>query len=291
VSAARPFAPLSAYVLHSYAWSESSLILDLYTRDQGRLVVVAKGAKRPYSQMRAVLLPFQRLNVQLARSKTVAANALGSGPDVSDVVNLRSAEWDGAWHAHVRRAGVLTGDALFSGFYLNELLLKTLPRTEAHPEVFDAYALTLCALAHDRELNAQAALRAFELILLRGMGVLPDVSLDSLAQNAVQADADYALVPEWGVVAAQGQRPPVDAYPLREQPVLLPGRLLLAVQAALAANDAPALQQVCLAHLPTFKALLRQWLHYHLAQLGSPALRTRQLLRDAQALQPLKGSP
>jgi len=52
-----------AYLLHRYDWSESSLILDLFTREQGRVAVAAKGAKRPYSQLRAVLLPFQRLNV------------------------------------------------------------------------------------------------------------------------------------------------------------------------------------------------------------------------------------
>ena len=58
----------SAYVLHRYDWSESSLILDLFTREQGRVAVAAKGAKRPYSQLRAVLLPFQRLHVALGRA-------------------------------------------------------------------------------------------------------------------------------------------------------------------------------------------------------------------------------
>ena len=55
-----PRTPLPAYVLHRYDWSESSLILELFTREQGRVAVVAKGAKRPYSQLRPVLLPFQR---------------------------------------------------------------------------------------------------------------------------------------------------------------------------------------------------------------------------------------
>ena len=50
-------APLSAYVLHRYDWSETSVILDLFTREQGRVSVAAKGAKRPYSQLRSVLLP------------------------------------------------------------------------------------------------------------------------------------------------------------------------------------------------------------------------------------------
>src|SRR6188474_2086760 len=102
---ARPPATQAAYVLHRYDWSESSLILDLFTREQGRLAVIAKGAKRPYSQLRSVLLPFQRILVALGRApKTDAA-----GEPTSDVQNLRAAEWAGG-------AAMLTGAALFSGF-------------------------------------------------------------------------------------------------------------------------------------------------------------------------------
>src|SRR5260221_3452104 len=61
-----PRAPLTAFVLHRYDWSESSVILDLFTREQGRLAVAAKGAKKPYSNFRSVLLPFQRVHVSLS---------------------------------------------------------------------------------------------------------------------------------------------------------------------------------------------------------------------------------
>lgn len=60
-----------AYVLHQWDWSETSLVLDLFTRDLGRIAVVAKGAKRPYSQLRSVLLPFQRIAVSLTDRKSV----------------------------------------------------------------------------------------------------------------------------------------------------------------------------------------------------------------------------
>ena len=106
---------LSAYVLHRYDWSESSLILDLFTREQGRVAVAAKGAKRPHSQLRAVLLPFQRCGVSLGR--------LPVGEGASEVQTLRHAEWAGG-------PAMLTGAALFSGFYLNELLMKLLARQE-----------------------------------------------------------------------------------------------------------------------------------------------------------------
>ena len=118
--AARASATLSAYVLHHYDWSESSLILDLFTREQGRLAVVAKGAKRPYSQFRAVLLPFQRIQVGLGKppKRTETEPVDGAQPELQ---TLRSAEWVGG-HA------MLTGAPLFSGFYLNELLMRLLAR-------------------------------------------------------------------------------------------------------------------------------------------------------------------
>ena len=64
----RGAAALAAYVLHRYDWSESSLIVDLFTRELGRVVVAAKGAKRPTSQLRAVLRPFQRIQATLGRT-------------------------------------------------------------------------------------------------------------------------------------------------------------------------------------------------------------------------------
>ena len=94
-----------AYVLHQYDWSESSLILDLFTREQGRIAVVAKGAKRPYSQLRAVLLPFQRIQVTLSKPAKTTHSTEGSG---AEVVTLRAAEWAGG-------ATMPSGAALFSG--------------------------------------------------------------------------------------------------------------------------------------------------------------------------------
>ena len=78
-----------AYVLHRYDWSESSLILDAFTRHQGRVALVAKGAKRPYSQLRPVLMPFQRLTLGFGVKRS----------DDAEVWLLRQAEWAGgpAW--------------------------------------------------------------------------------------------------------------------------------------------------------------------------------------------------
>lgn len=256
--AARTPATLSAFVLHHYDWSESSLILDLFTREQGRLAVVAKGAKRPYSQLRSVLLPFQRLQASLGRPPKTE----GTGGAVSEVQTLRAAEWAGG-------SAMLTGAALFSGFYLNELLMKLVARGDPHPALFDLYAQTLPALAA-QENDAQAALRAFEMALLKAIGLLPDLSLVTVTQEVVRAEARYALQPEAGVVAARAGDAP------------MPGHVLIGLQAALEHGSLAALQQACSPALPELKTVLRGLLHYH---LGSPVLRTRQVMLDVQALE------
>ena len=253
----RTAAPLSAYVLHRYDWSETSVILDLFTREQGRVSVAAKGAKRPYSQLRSVLLPFQKINVTLGRAPKVDLN----NPQASDVQNLRSAEWAGG-------AAMLTGAALFSGFYLNELLMKLLGRHDAQPALFDAYAQTLPQLTAADDAHVQAALRAFELRMLHELGVLPDLSLSTLTLLSVQAQARYSLLPEAGVGQARGDTD-------------VAGAVLIGIEAALQHGSLPALQQACSPALPELKTMLRGLLHYH---LGSPLMRTRQVMQSLQNL-------
>ncbi len=245
-------AALAAYVLHRYDWSESSLILDLYTREQGRVAVAAKGAKRPHSQLRAVLLPFQRITVALGRP--------AEGEGASEVQTLRHAEWAGG-------GSMLTGAALFSGFHLNELLMKLLARHDPHPTLFDAYAATLPHLAGD-ESRTQAALRAFELTLLRELGLLPELDVLTATQQAVAASGRYALHPETGVVAASAD-------------AALPGAALVGLQAALTHGSLEALQQACSGVLPALRSQLRALLHYH---VGTPTLRTRRVMTDLQNL-------
>ena len=117
-----------AFVLHQWDWSETSLIVDLFTREQGRLAVVAKGAKRPYSQLRAVLLPFQRLAVTLGRPRAESVSQ-----EAADILTLRSAEYQGG-------APLLPSGLLLTGYYLNELLLKLLARQDPHERLFATIA-------------------------------------------------------------------------------------------------------------------------------------------------------
>ncbi|MDQ6628755.1 MAG: DNA repair protein RecO [Pseudomonadota bacterium] len=253
-------AALAAFVLHRYDWSESSLILDLFTREQGRIAVAAKGAKRPFSQLRSVLLPFQRIQVSLGRH--------AAGEDPRDIQNLRGAEWTGG-------ASMLTGAALFNGFYLNELLMKLVARHDPHPALFDAYALSVASLGapdRDDEAGALASLRAFELVLLKEIGLLPDLGVESTTRRPVDAAGRYRLVADAGVVLADAA---VDGS--------IGGAALLALQAALDAADLAALQDAAAHSLAELRPILRAQLHYH---LGSDALRTRQVMRDARALDP-----
>lgn len=137
------------YVLHASAWRETSLILQVFTRLYGRMVLVAKGAKRPYSALRPVLVSFQPLWL--------------SWSGAAEVRTLTRAE-----SGPVR---LLDGRALMSAWYLNELLLRLLPREDPHPYVYDAYEAALDALAQSHSLAGHAgALRRFEWLLLEHAG-------------------------------------------------------------------------------------------------------------------------
>jgi len=150
------------YMLHATAWRETSLIVQVFSRDHGSLALVAKGAKRPYSVLRPALSAFQPLLLSWS----------GGG----EVKTLTRAECAGI-HA-------LGGAGLMSAWYMNELLLRLLPREDAHPGLFDAYERALARLAAgDR---AAGALRRFEWTLLQETGYgsgEPEPDFDDPAQE------------------------------------------------------------------------------------------------------------
>jgi DNA repair protein RecO (recombination protein O) len=248
----RTAAHLSAYVLHQYNWSESSLIVDLFTRDAGRVAVAAKGAKRPTSNLRAVLMPFQR--IQVSFGKTARDDA------ASDIHNLRGAEWGGG-------APMVGGEALLSGFYLNELLMKLLARDDPHPALWDAYAATLPHLGGDEE---SAALRAFELILLAETGHLPDVGRTTSTQQPLDPARRYLLRPEAGLIDARS-----------DDDTAITGANFSALQAAVATRNLDALRAACRPVVQALRRQLRHWLAYH---LGGAPLRTREVMLELQPL-------
>lgn len=262
---------LTGFVLHQHDWSESSLVVDIFTRELGRLVVVARGAKRPYSQLRAVLLPFQRLSIGLGRNPTPLPGTedVADAP-AADIHALRQAEW-------VASHPMPSGAALFSGFYLNELLLKLLARQDPHADLFDAYAQAVALLAALPAGHEAPVLRAFEWWLLREVGLLPALGTDTLTGQPVRADQWYRLGAEMGVSLRDTAS---TAAPMAG---LVSGERLLACEAALASHRFAALVRACEDGERDLKPALRDLLHYH---LGAPRLRTRELARELQALMP-----
>jgi DNA repair protein RecO (recombination protein O) len=136
-----------AYVLHQYAYRDTSRIVEVFTGDHGRLTLFARGANGPKSTLRGLLRPFQRMLVSWS----------GKG----EACHLVTAEIDG-------RVTNLAPERLMSGFYLNELLLKLTERCDPHPEIFVSYAGCVQALC-DGEIE-EPALRRFEKRLLNDLG-------------------------------------------------------------------------------------------------------------------------
>jgi DNA repair protein RecO (recombination protein O) len=266
-----------AFVLHRYDWSESSLILEVFTRHHGRIALVAKGAKRPSSQFRPILLPLQPLHIAFSGD--------------AEVGTLKGAEWMGG-------LTMPSGDALLSGYYVNELILKLLARDDPHEQLFDAYA-QVTQLLRDPAL-VDSALRAFELIVLREIGLLPSLDAASLTLQPLQPEAAYTLMPEAGLRAVheaddygrdhgqsfrQGGSQDSRQDTHLERPSLS-AQHWLALQTAL--DDAAPLHAtrgVCAAlgaqDKAALKNQLRSLLHYH---SGGKTLRTRQMMMDVQAL-------
>lgn len=239
-----------AYVLHRHDWSESSLILEVFTRNHGRVALVAKGAKRPSSGLRPVLLPLQPLHV-----------AFGGDAEIR---TLRSAEWMGG---HV----MPTGDALLSGYHVNELVLNLLARDDPHPGLFDIYTSVVAVISSGHGEALQTALRAFELLLLREVGLLPALDAQTMTLAGLEPASRYVLVSEGGLREA-------DAHDRSS----LSGAQWLVLQGAMSVQaNFTAVLHACSPVVAELKPQLRALLNYH---CGVKTLRTRQMMIDLQSL-------
>lgn len=170
-----------AYVLHSRSFRETSLIVEAFTREYGRVAVVARGVKSARSRLRNVLQPFRPL--------------LLSWNQKSDLGTLTAAD-------QVASPPALQGQALYCGLYLNELLMRLLHRGDPHAEVFERYRQVLSELAS--EATPQPLLRVFEKHLLEAIGyaMLLDREYESGADIQPQHWYDYP--PQLGPVRGPG---------------------------------------------------------------------------------------
>ncbi|HEY3859352.1 MAG TPA: DNA repair protein RecO [Gammaproteobacteria bacterium] len=222
-----------AYLLHQRAWRETSRLLEIWSREHGRIGLVARGVRRPNSPQRSLLQPFMPL--------------LMSWSQRSELGNLGAVETSGM-------AAALRGRPLMAAFYMNELLLRLLPRQDAHPGLYDAYAVTLDALAGARP---AAALRIFETQLLSAIGYGLNLGQTSSGED-VDVETDYLYDLEDGPRLAQGRKGPG---------VPVSGRALLALQSG-ALDDADDLKAA--------KRLLAAALERH---LDGRALKTSGVMR------------
>ena len=172
-----------AFLLQAHPYRETSLVVDVFSRDFGRIGLVARGAKRPRAALRGVLVEFQPLEL----------GWFGQG----ELRTLARAEWQRAWP-------MLSGPRLLLGYYLNELLQRLLAREDAHPALFDLYADTLqkLALAPAETAHHQVLLRSFEKSLLRELGYGLTLDLDAHGEP-LDPLARYIYRPEQGLLAGE----------------------------------------------------------------------------------------
>jgi len=171
------------YVLHSYPYQETSLIVEMFTREFGRMGMVAKGAKRAHSPLRSVLMPFHALTLDWSGK--------------AELKTLRTAEWRGAFR-------LLKGRALICGFYLNELLLKLLHRDDPHDALFDTYEQALHSLLEGGD--HAVVLRCFEKRLLRELGYALILDRDAEAQRPLEPHWRYQYIIDRGPVPADSRQ-------------------------------------------------------------------------------------
>lgn len=169
------------YVLHTYPYMETSLVVEVFARRLGRVALLARGARRARSAMRGVLLSFHPLRLSWSGS--------------AELGNLRAAEWSGALQP-------LGGQGLMCGFYLNELLLRLLPREDPHEALFEAYAEALSRLSVEK--SYAEVLRRFEKRLLAELGYAPLLERDAASGAPIDPAQRYAYEPDRGPMPANG---------------------------------------------------------------------------------------
>lgn len=167
-----------AFVLHARAWRETSLLLEAFTRDFGRVGLVARGVRGTRARLpRSLLEPMQTLRIDWS----------GRG----EMQTLTGVEPDGVPH-------VLRGDALLSALYVNELLVRLTARNDPHPQLFDHYAQLLDGFATTPALAWR--LRCFECDLLAAIGYAPLLETAADSGAPITAERVYDYQPELGAV-------------------------------------------------------------------------------------------
>ena len=171
------------FLLHQRPYSETSLLMDGFSRNYGRVALIGKGVKQKKSRARGLLLPFQKLSVSWS----------GKG-EVKTMINVDILE------SQER----LKKQRLFCGYYINELVLRTLHRGEAHEELFDCYEGALSALILGEDL--EQTLRIFEKHLLRELGYGLHLDSESETGDPIEPNIGYLYLLDSGPTKRQIQK-------------------------------------------------------------------------------------
>lgn len=226
----------AGFVLHARAYRNTSLILDIFSREQGRLGLVAKGARTPKSAFYGVLQPFAPLYIQSG----------GNG------------ELGVLYKAEPLSTSLLSqGEQLYSGLYLNELLIRLLHRHDPHPELYDSYHETLQSLANTD--MPDVVLRYFEMQLLEELGYGLNLIHQDLNGSMVKPDEMYLYQIDRGPIATQSDV---------NNNFVVPGSVLLALHERKLTNPE---------HRQHAKRLMRMVLDYY---LGQKPIKSRELYRQ-----------
>lgn len=166
-----------AFVLHNYPFRETSLVIEVFSRQYGRVPLVARGARRPRSVLRGLLMSFQPLTL--------------SWFGKHELRTLHGAEWQGGQPQ-------LQGTALLCGFYLNELILNLMARDDPHANLFDYYQQTLQRLA--QETDHAFTLRCFEKHMLQELGYALPLEHEAGTDKPIVPTQTYRYILERGAV-------------------------------------------------------------------------------------------
>ena len=187
----------SSYVLHTRPYRDTSLLVEIFSHDFGRVGLVARGVRTNKSRYASLLQAFTPL--------LISWSGQGELPTLSGV----------------EAAGVapqIKGDLLLSGFYLNELLMRLLQRGDAHPQLFETYITSLASLAEQQE--QEPILRQFEHRLLQEIGYGLILDHDVMSGESIEPEARYQYLPDRGPVSATEQD---------EDGIIVGGQTLLAI--------------------------------------------------------------
>ncbi len=177
-----------AWLLHHRPWSDTSRILELLTRERGRITLFAHGSRRPKSKLRGLLQPFRPLLVSWA-GRADGGTLTGAEPGPG--------------------APVLPAASVMSAFYLNELLMRLLAKEDRHERLYDAYGEALAGLQQDR---VHRTLRRFEKLLLDELGYGPELAREAGEGAVLDPDRYYHFEPGRGVLAVRDSAAHPDAY-------------------------------------------------------------------------------